>query len=324
MTLKRGVLVRGRVTDKATGRPVAGYVSSYTFPDNPHVDEFPGYRSSYESYARIGDDGRYEIATLPGRGIIACRSDLGRYRQGVGAAAIKGFDPKLAGIGGFNTLPGGILIADYHVLAEVNPDPAAESTTMDLQVDPGRSLTIHVEDPEGRPLGGTKASGLTDLFGSIPYPQESPAIEVRALDTSKPRRVTITHEGRKLVASLYLKGDEAGPMTVRLRPWGVVTGRVVDDEGQPRGPLSLGNIGGIYPRPPADRGLLPESSSSPGILVDRNGRFRIEGLVPGLKYGASAVEGIMYRGNLFRDVTITSGEVKDLGDLKAVPHKPGN
>ena len=37
--------------------------------------------------------------------------------------AIKGFDPKLAGAGGFNTLPGGIFIAEYHVLAEVNPDP---------------------------------------------------------------------------------------------------------------------------------------------------------------------------------------------------------
>ncbi len=107
MTLKRGVLVRGRVTDKATGRPVSGYVGSYTFADNPHVDEFPGYKESYQPLAFLDDDGRYEIVTLPGRGIIACRSDLGRYRQGVGAAAIKGFDPRLGGVGGFNTLPGG-------------------------------------------------------------------------------------------------------------------------------------------------------------------------------------------------------------------------
>jgi hypothetical protein len=46
MALKRGVLVRGRVTDKATGRPVSGYVNAYTFADNPHLDEFPGYRKS--------------------------------------------------------------------------------------------------------------------------------------------------------------------------------------------------------------------------------------------------------------------------------------
>ena len=56
------------------------------------------------------------------------------------------------------------MVIKYHVLAEVNLDPKAESATLDLQVDPGRSLTIHVVDPEGQPIGGTKASGLIDLF----------------------------------------------------------------------------------------------------------------------------------------------------------------
>ena len=47
IALKRGILVRGRVTDKATGRPVPGYVNAYAFRDNPHVREFPGYEQSY-------------------------------------------------------------------------------------------------------------------------------------------------------------------------------------------------------------------------------------------------------------------------------------
>ena len=95
IALKRGVLVRGRVTDKATGKPVSGYVNAYTFRDNPHVGEFPGYRSSYDALCPPSmDDGRYEVVALPGRGIIACRSDLGRYRGYVGAEAIKGYDAK--------------------------------------------------------------------------------------------------------------------------------------------------------------------------------------------------------------------------------------
>jgi RNA polymerase sigma factor (sigma-70 family) len=317
IALKRGVLVRGRVTDKATGRPVSGYVNAYTF-DNPHVGEFPGYRDSYEAYVRIDDDGRYEIVTLPGRGIIACRSDLGRYLGGVGAAAIKGFDPKLAGVGGFATLPHYCDILNYHVVAEVNPDPKAESTTLDLQVDPGRSLTIRVEDPDGHPLGGTKASGLTDLFGSHDYPQDSPAIEIHALDPSKPRRVTVTHEGRKLVGSVYLKGDESGPMTLRLQPWGTVTGRAVDEDGEPRKGLRLYNRGGIYPPPPADSAILPQRNFGPDLVVDPDGRFRVEGLVPGLKYGATGVQGITGLGDVFRDITVAPGEVKDLGDVKVV------
>ena len=70
--LKRGIVLRGKVTDKATGRPVSGFVNVYTFEDNPHVDEFPGYRSSYPPHALV-EDGRYEVVALPGRGIIACR-----------------------------------------------------------------------------------------------------------------------------------------------------------------------------------------------------------------------------------------------------------
>ncbi len=195
IALKRGVLVRGRVTDKATGKPVSGYVESYTFNDNPHVREFPGYFNSNSPLARFENDGRYEVVTLPGRGIIACGSDSGRYKTGVGAEAIKGHDAV-----GFDTIPSMCPISQYHVLAEVNIDPQAESATVDLQVDPGRTLTLTVVDPEGKPIGGTKAFGLTDMGGGE-YEQESPSIEVRSLDPAKPRRVRITHaaaEARRL------------------------------------------------------------------------------------------------------------------------------
>jgi hypothetical protein len=165
---------------------------------------------------------------------------------------------------------------------------------------PGRTLTVTAVDPEGRPIGGTKATGRTDLLGSGPYEQASPMFEVRALDPSRPRRVTVSHAGRKLAGSIDLKGDETGPMTVRIQPWGTITGRIVDHDGQPRGGLELF-----------------------GIRIGRDGRFRIEGLVPGRKYEASAVEGFRGLGTVFSDVTVAPGETKDLGDLKVVSSKEG-
>ena len=69
------------------------------------------------------------------------------------------------------------------------------------------------------------------------------------------------------------------------------------------------------PERPAEQGILPGGNLGGGIRIGRDGRFRIEGLVPGLKYGASASDGFTYLGELFHDVTVTPGEVKDLGDI---------
>jgi hypothetical protein len=126
------------------------------------------------------------------------------------------------------------------------------------------------------------------------------------------------HEGRKLAGSVYLTGDEVGPLTVRLQPSSTVTGRIVDEEGRPRGGLALSNLGGISPEPSPDRAMLPGGGSYPWIMVGRDGRFRFEGLIPSLKYGAGASRGLVHLGAVFRDVTVAPGEVKDLGDLKIV------
>jgi RNA polymerase sigma factor (sigma-70 family) len=321
IAMKRGVVVRGRVTDKETGLPVSGFVDAFTFEDNPNVAGFPGYPGSHGAQANLDADGRFEVVTPPGRGIIACRSKDSRYRGGVRSEAIKGLDPRMKS---FPTEPEPCNIDDYHALIEVDLDPKAESATVDLQVDPGRSLEVAIVDPEGRPIGGTRASGLRDLFPGTFSPQEATTLQVRSLASGKPRRVTVTHSGRRLIGSIYLKGDETGPLTLRLQPWGEVAGRVVDDEGRPRKDLSLSSLGGIYPDRPEVSGVLPVSTTGIGIglPVGSDGRFRVEGLIPGLKYGASAIRGFMGLGELFRDVTLAPGEFKELGDLKVIPYKP--
>ena len=58
ITLKRGIVLRGRVTDKVTGKPVAGFVYAFTFLDNPHVAEFAGGEEQPRSPAARTDDTR--------------------------------------------------------------------------------------------------------------------------------------------------------------------------------------------------------------------------------------------------------------------------
>ena len=50
--------------------------------------------------------------------------------------------------------------------------------------------------------------------------------------------------------------------------------------------------------------------------------FRIEGLVPGLKYNLEIIKGIYFlriTGSVIKDLTIKSGETRDLGEVQAKP-----
>ena len=124
----------------------------------------------------------------------------------------------------------------------------------------------------------------------------------------------------QLAGSVYLNGDEVGPLDVRLRHSGAVIGRIVDEEGLPRGGLALSELDSVDPELAPDRAKLPRGDSIPWLLVGDDGRFRVEGLILGLKYGAGATRGLVYLGEVFRDMTVAPVEVKDLGDLKIVPH----
>jgi protocatechuate 3,4-dioxygenase beta subunit len=89
-----------------------------------------------------------------------------------------------------------------------------------------------------------------------------------------------------------------GPLTVKLRPCGSASGRVVDPDGRPVAGFRIDVIG-MGLRFPSDEQV---------VTTDREGRFRAEGLVPGQVYRLDP---------LFpAHVVVESGEHKDMGDIK--------
>ena len=319
LALKRGILIRGTVTDKITGRPVNAAIDVYAFEDNPHVKDFPGFRESNLSRS-FAINGRYEALALPGRGLIGVSAGgyLVPYRTAPGAAKIGGYDSALMG---FRTHPHFCQVANYNELAEINLDPKAQTATLDLQLDPGRMIEVTPVDPQGIPVAQTTAAGVVDLHPSSEYPQPGPVIKVHGLDPSRPRRLTVRHAGRGLIGSIYLRGDELGPLTLQLQPSGTIAGRLVDRDGRPRGGVGIISTGGSNPSRPAEQGILPGGDHGGGIRIGPDGTFRVEGLVPGLKYGGEAAEGFSGLGSLFQNVTVAPGEVKSLGDLEAISPK---
>ncbi|AGA31133.1 sigma-70 family RNA polymerase sigma factor [Singulisphaera acidiphila] len=306
LRLKRGILVRGRVTDKATGKPLVASVVSFALRDNPHVKDFPAFGKAYEPRAYTDAEGRFEIAALPGPGILAARGYSDGYLSGVGAEAIPGMNSGLS----VSALPHDVSPSHYHVFASLDFEPGAEPVTCDMQCDPGRSLSGTIVDPEGKPITGVWAHGLKPVQ-IINHPAlETDQFQAIALDSKHPRRLYFFHEGRGLSGSVVVKGTESGPLVVQLQPQGVITGRIVDDDGEPKTRLELRS----FNKPELN---LLRGDILKGGRVDSEGRFRLV-VVPGLAYGASAITeqspGVRVR--LFEAENLGPGEIRDLGDLR--------
>jgi protocatechuate 3,4-dioxygenase beta subunit len=317
LRLKRGVLIRGRITDKETGKPVkGGNIYSYAMTDNPHVKEYPGFKqSTYATTVYVDDDdGRFTIAALPGPGMLGVYAPSERYLRGVGAEAIQkpGTDPRAS----LPAYPGFPMANNYHLVAAFDAGSGAEPVSLDLQLDPGRMLTATIVDADGKPVPGCRAFGTRSLSYWDRRPLDSATFAVRALDPRQTRHVMVYHEGRHLGGMALIGKDETGPLTIRLEPCGIVTGRLVDEEGQPMTKVELVNYGFLDEQP--NEGIFHRPCP-----VDHDGGFRIE-VIPGLSYRACVGQGRgIVIGKAFLKLTLGPGEVRDLGDVVVkTPSRP--
>jgi|GEM_PF-3416297 len=309
--LKRGVWARGRITDKTTGKPVRASIDYFILEDNPHLKDFSRYGTVRVSMPHQADeDGRYEIAVMPGPGVIGARFGNDTYRLGVGADAIK------ARGGGRDIIPSRphmIIATNYNTLALIDPKPGDESVTADVALDRGRTLKGKLVGPDGAPVAGARMLGAEDHFESwSDKPLPSDEFEVHSLGSEEPRGVIFYHEGKKLAGAYVIKPDEQGPVTVRLEPAGGLSGRLVDSGGLPRSGVQM-----TGDRPIGDAvGRLERGSIPAPIKTDRDGRFHVPGLVPGLKYSLAAWKGSVIAGKPVKDVVVKPGEERDLGDVQ--------
>ena len=309
IALKRGVLVRGRLTDKATGRPLRGSVIYHAFADNPHLDEYPNFkRGSQETRVVIpDDDGRFvdpgPAGPRPDRRPGARGRLPPRHRR-------RGHQGLRQGTRGLPDLS--VLLHDVRPARLRRDQPRAGDEgghpRCSRSIPAGRSRA-RSSIPMARPSpAGSRSARSTSSRVPQQTPMNSPTFVVKGLPAGR-YRLDFFHRGRKLAGSLVLKGDEKGDLTVKLQPWGTVVGRVVDEEGKPRTDVEIFST--IRERPDPERGDLEDKPT-----VDAQGRFRIEGLVPGVKYDALGDSPNKANGPILKGVQVGPGEVKDLGDIK--------
>jgi protocatechuate 3,4-dioxygenase beta subunit len=312
--LHRGLWITGKVTDKETGEPVKEARLHYLpFLENKFVQVLPEFDSNGnvngpQTRYKTGADGTFKLVGMPGRAIVGVDSGFGKpYRSGVGADAIEGMDER----GNFKTYHNPIWPGRSWPLSmkEINPAEGTESISLDLQLDPGLSVSIRVVDPEGKPVVGAKlrSSGLDSRSRA----KADGEFELSSFGPDEEKNVIIRDEGRKLgkVVRVRARANASGPVIVTLAPLARIKGRTVDADGRA--------LPGSKVRPD----LLPGGDfglSLGKVVSDADGRFEVADVPTGCDYTMFSEAGTMskdYR-QAWVNAKVKPGETTDVGDIR--------
>jgi RNA polymerase sigma factor (sigma-70 family) len=327
--IERGIAVRGRLLDKATGKPVQGRVLYAVLNDNPHLKDFATLNTGFSMVdGRTSADGSFAVTAIPGPGLLcAMADDVERF---CGAEINKPWKTNAT-------------LYSYHAVVPIDPDEKdAKPVVQDILLEPGRTLKGSVIDLDGIPLNGAFAAGRRPVtwFDSLGSDGEkklkSDSFTVGGLKSGHPRPLLFFHPESKLGKLLRLGGDEKGPLVVRLEPLGALSGRVVDAQGHPLANLKVivefdwRDLSAASDPRDAEKSLPREmtyedplwKAARRNTSTDREGNFCLEGLIPGVRYklyvgGEELRPGALHLARFEVDgLTVETGKTKDLGDLK--------
>jgi beta-lactamase regulating signal transducer with metallopeptidase domain/protocatechuate 3,4-dioxygenase beta subunit len=322
LTLPRGILVRGKLTEAGSGKRLAGAVVYYTplQRDNPTVLKGLALGSAFP--VRSDAKGNFRIAVPPGPGHLLA----------------KAFAPDYVPVEiGSNVLnqgePGGRRVY-AHGVVHINVKPKGQPPQVTFRFRRGVTVSGKVVGPDGKPATGVKmvtrlSTSAPQMVDYEPRPVElnGSKFTLKGCEVGKAYPVIFFDEEHRTGTVLTVSGKQQGkPLTVKLRPWGSATARFVDAQGNPlagyRPWVDLVLTPGTHPYRFANKGLAADEAMLGNIhtriypwdkaVADAKGRFTVSILIPGVTYRLYDPNSKQF---ILRDVTVKPGEKKDLGDI---------
>lgn len=318
LALTNGVLVHGRVTEKPSGKPVAGV--GLTFWRGTEVI----------ASAETGADGRFRLKVLPGPGALLFRS---RARDYIQQAVYR--EP---GSRRFTLSPPVRQFEqnwNVDAFREVDLKPGVELLEVKVVLRLGQTVHGRLVGPDGRAVGTVRmlcpvasASALTEL---TPVELRAGRFMLTGCDpelTYPALFLDAKHQWRA-VAPIAGKQADGRPLTVRLAPCGTAVVRLRNGTGQPLNNYRPNRYGfqilvpAAFPTNTQARGQkLPASArlfqvsfdrrhySYPDSLqTDAQGLLTLPALIPGATYQ------LWERGTI-TEFKVASGQTLKLADIR--------
>jgi protocatechuate 3,4-dioxygenase beta subunit len=326
ISLARGMLIHGKVTEEGSHHPVAGAVVLYF----AHHDSFSRAPSQSKTLA----DGSFAFA--------------GPLRPGYLAVLAPDQDYRLQEIAGNQFVVGRPDGPRFYAHAFIACDPKPADTTLEVNVVLRRGITLtgRVLAPDGQPARDTWIISPVVLargpvawlswHGDYHGIARNGQFELHGLNPDADVPVHFLEPKLRLGATIRLSGKSAadGTTTVRLQPCGTAKARLIDSKGQPvanyRDPYLITMVltPGADPasRDPADANRI-SAEAAPLTRVDSinyekdptsdtQGQVVFPALIPGASYRVSpSIRANRMSQPPAKTFTVKPGETLDLGDV---------
>jgi hypothetical protein len=288
LSLPRGVLVRGKVKEAPSGKPVAGANVRFQ-PCDKDLNVFTDFSEGWDQAAVTNPQGEFQLAVLPMAGHLLIKGPTPDYIH------IEISEKKLLSInqvGGRRFYPDALLALDL---------PAGtKSHDVNITLRRGVTLKGRLVGPDGRPV--LEAQMYCHSYIPLGYSYAGQPIAIRegrfelpGCDPEGTARLFILASKEELGATVEVPGKQAGgePVTVRLDRYGSALARFVDKKGKPLAnyhpAVELILVPGIPltgepvldKRPGAD---VATPFPRPGAATDAQGRLTLRPLIPGATY----------------------------------------
>ena len=329
LSLPRGLVIGGKVTEEGSGKPVAGAVVRFTPYENANANS---RNLSVPSVTR--SDGSFQIAAPPVPGYVVVQGPSDDYvLREMGVTG-----------GMFFAKPGS---RRFYAHAYTFLDPKPDSAGQEINVVLRRGMTVkgRVVWPHDRPvdvatvisrviLESAPSGGWRLWSGRIRGRVRDGRFELHGLDPDSEVPVYFLDSRHEMGATAHLSGKSAagGPVTVRLERCGTAKARLVDPRGKPVAEYRRPSVTMVVtPGPGFDARhekpgvLFANEASLPGLdpthypthpVSDAEGRMVLPALIPGATYRLFDITtgpgGVV---SIRKEFTVKPGETLDLGDI---------